>query len=82
MGVPKRGTEKGGQQMVNALEMKAARIRAGMTQEEIAQAVGISTSTYSDYERGKRDLPINVAVKFCEACGIDDLNARALIFLA
>lgn len=68
--------------MVNALEMKAARIRAGMTQEEMAQAIGISASTYSDYERGKRDLPVNVALKFCETCGISDLNTRALIFLS
>lgn len=68
--------------MTNTLEMKAARVRAGMTQEEMAQAVGVSASTYSDYERGKRDLPINVALRFCETCGIDDLNLRALIFLS
>ena len=35
--------------------LKSARIKAGMTQEQIASAVGVAVTTYSNWELGKRE---------------------------
>ena len=34
-------------------EIKAARVRCGYTQKDVAEELGISCSSYSDKERGK-----------------------------
>lgn len=35
--------------------LKSARIKAGMTQEQIASLVGVAVTTYSNWELGKRE---------------------------
>ena len=35
--------------------LKAARLEAKMTQKEVADAIGVAKSTYSQYESGKRE---------------------------
>ena len=35
--------------------LKSARMKAGMTQEQIASAVGVAVTTYSNWELGKRE---------------------------
>lgn len=35
--------------------LKSARVRAGLTQGQIAAAVGVATTTYSNWELGKRE---------------------------
>lgn len=52
--------------MINALKggewlkikLRAARVNAGLTQEQFAEAVGVSKLTVSDWERGKRRVKI------------------------
>lgn len=39
--------------------LKRARLRAGMTQLQIAQSLGITASTYCGYETGKRQPDVN-----------------------
>lgn len=40
--------------MAFAEQLKAARLAAGMTQQQVAEAMGITNSTYCGYETGKR----------------------------
>jgi transcriptional regulator with XRE-family HTH domain len=40
--------------------IRAARMRVGMKQEELAAAIGIDRTTLSNYERGSRGIPIGV----------------------
>lgn len=36
------------------------RVRAGMTQKELAKAVGVSTKTIQRYEHGIHDMPASI----------------------
>lgn len=51
--------------------LKEARLRAKLTQKEIADAVGIATTTYNGYERGKSDPDINTLCKMMNILGVD-----------
>ncbi len=45
--------------------MKDMRIMNNLTQEELAQHIGITTSAYSHFETGVRQPDINTLVKLC-----------------
>ncbi len=49
------------------------RKRAGLTQEEMAERLGITRNTYMNYERATQTrmtmMPIHLAEKFCEITG-------------
>lgn len=51
--------------------LKQARSYAGLTQKEVANKLGISTLTYSNYERGKSDISAKQAKKFSKLVGIE-----------
>lgn len=51
--------------------LKEARLRAKLTQKEIADAVGIATTTYNGYERGKSDPDINTLCKMMNVLNVD-----------
>lgn len=51
--------------------MKEARLAAGMTQEKLAQAIGVAKSTYTGYEKGNSEPNILVQTKIMEVLGID-----------
>lgn len=67
--------------MVNLNEMKAARVRTGQSQADIAKALNVSLATYNRYETGKSVMDIDSVLKFCQACCINDPAERAYIFL-
>lgn len=46
---------------MNAAELKVLRLDAGMTQAGAAEAMGITSSAYSSYERGAKQIPDDVA---------------------
>ena len=48
----------------------AERNRAGLTQEEMAERMGISVSHYSNIERANRHATIDFLVCMCETLGI------------
>ena len=50
--------------------IKAARKKAGLSQEEIAKLLGIKTRTYGSYERGEREASAAFVAKFCKALSI------------
>lgn len=53
------------------LTLKAARGMTEMTQQEMAKMLGISTTTYRNYEDGKREMPLSTAFKFSDIVGLD-----------
>lgn len=57
--------------MSNIIEnLKTARIRAGLTEEKMAEKLGISRATLSNYECGKTRVPHTVIEGYCEYCNV------------
>jgi len=54
-------------QPVLAIELKKARIAAGLTQEELAAKAGISREYVNYLERGKRSPTVKVFIRICSA---------------
>ena len=50
--------------------IRQSRLDAGLTQEEVAFAAGISTTYLSDVERGKRNVSVINLVRIAEALSI------------
>ena len=42
--------------------LKTLRTQRGMTQQEVAQRLGITRQAYSNYELGQRDLPTQTLI--------------------
>ncbi|WP_255463159.1 helix-turn-helix transcriptional regulator [Lactobacillus sp. 3B(2020)] len=51
--------------------IKAARIRAGFTQREVAHKLHMNVQTFMRIENGKSYFRINSAAKFADIVGID-----------
>lgn len=54
-----------------ARNLKKIRETARYTQDEIAQAIGITRSAYSNYESGEREMPYDVIEKASDFFGCD-----------
>lgn len=54
-----------GEQLVRAREAK------GMSQQEVADATGISRVSVSHYERGMRAINTEDLIMYCETCGFN-----------
>lgn len=50
--------------------LEAARLKAGMTQKQVADASGIKQNMISDYESGKRRLTRKMAQKIAPIIGV------------
>ena len=50
--------------------LKAARLQAKMTQKEVAEAIGVAKSTYSQYESGKREPGIHGIKKIAKVLNV------------
>lgn len=57
--------------------IKICRIKAGMTQSELAILLGVSEMTISNYERGEREPSVAVLKRMAEIFGVtvDELIA-------
>ena len=57
------------------LRLKAARAGQDMSQQELADAVGVSRQTISAIEKGDYNPTINLCVRICRVLGktLDDL---------
>nr|WP_308658277.1 helix-turn-helix transcriptional regulator [uncultured Agathobacter sp.] len=51
-------------------KIKAARTNAGINQRDMAVKLGITNSTYSNYENVYSEPPVEIILKFCEIIGI------------
>ena len=47
-------------------KLKGARVEKGLTQEDMAKRIGISTYSYLMKENGKRDFTLSEMKKICE----------------
>lgn len=58
-----------------AIHLKAARVNAGFTQEEVAKALNISKNTVVNYEAYRSKPDIEMAVKLASLYGmtVDDI---------
>lgn len=58
--------------------VRERRARAGMTQEELADACGVSRQSINSIERGKYVPSLSLALKLAQvfACATDDLFER------
>ncbi len=54
-----------------ASRIKELREICDMTEEEVAERVGISVETYRDYENGKDDIPVGVIYGVARVLGVD-----------
>ena len=50
--------------------IRSLRIDKGLTQKEVAQLLGISQNTYSQYEIGVLNYPVEAVVKLADYYGV------------
>lgn len=57
------------------MDIKRIRVQAGLSQESLAQAVGVSRVSIVRYETGERKPDLDIAAKIAKAlnCKVDDL---------
>lgn len=58
-------------------QIEDVRKAKGFTQEYVANAVGVATSSYNQYETGARSIPAEIAEKIAAVLGVE----REEIFL-
>lgn len=54
-----------------AVNFKRFRTALGYTQEELSEALGITRSTYSNYESGEREMPYDIIDKVSDLFGCE-----------
>lgn len=61
--------------MGNDQAMKEARVRAGLSQQGLAEAVGVSRQTIIAIEKGDYNPTIRLCIRICRVLGVtlDDL---------
>lgn len=54
------------------IPFNAARVAAGLTQQELADKMGVSRSTVNDWETGKREIRTAYLYLFCSITGFSE----------
>lgn len=54
------------------ITLEAARVNCGMTQQEMADAMGVSRSTVIEWENGKRKMRPIYLFKYCQIVGFKE----------
>ena len=68
--------------MTDRTEFKVALIRANMTMEDLANAIGMSAASLSYKVNNHREFTSSEIKAICEVLAIDDLKEREKIFFA
>ena len=70
--------------MIMAEKITMLRKRNGWSQEELAEKLGVSRSTYTNYENGNRTPDFEVLERISEVlvCSLDELFGRKPIYVA
>ena len=55
--------------MGNNLKMKAARVAKGLTQQDLADAVGVTRQTVVAIERGDYNPTVRLCIEICRVLG-------------
>ena len=53
------------------ISLKAARINADISQQQMAKKLGVSPSTISRWETGQLPVPDDIVNKYCVICNIN-----------
>ena len=56
------------------LSMRAARRLADLTQQEIADKIGVSRKSVNNWEKGRRSITKSHFISFCSAVGRDEAD--------
>ena len=62
-----------------AITLAAARVNAGLTQAQAAEAIGVKPNTVSRWEKGYNDPQFKHVLKICEVYGLESYDD--IIFL-
>ena len=54
------------------ITIEAARVNAGLTQEELANKMGVSKQTVFDWENGKREIRTAYLYALCHITGFEE----------
>lgn len=54
------------------ITLKAARVNAGMTMQDVAVMIGVTVKTISNWERGITPIPATSYHKLCRLYGADE----------
>ena len=65
---------------MNANLLKSEIIKKGLTQGDIAKAIGMSENSFSSKMRGKSDFGLDDANKICDVLHIKDGKLKLAIF--
>jgi putative transcriptional regulator len=63
--------QKGGEEMAK-IPINAARVAAGLTQEELAEKMGVSRQTIINWETGKQEMKTLYLYAFCHVTGFSE----------
>ena len=58
-----------------AKTLKELRLKAGLTQKQVYEYLGVPQSTFSSWEIGKAEPPTATTLKLCNLYGVDDILA-------
>ena len=63
------------------ITLAAARVNAGLTQDELRKAIGVSKNVLIDWEKGRKYPTMEQLERFCNACGCSpkDLDCKVLV---
>ena len=61
--------KNGGDEVAKNLKLKAARAALDMSQQELAEKVGVSRQTISAIEKGDYNPTINLCIAICKVLG-------------
>ena len=65
---------------MKSMEIKAARARLGYTQGNVAERLGIPTSTYSAKENGKISFTTDQSIKLAVVLGFSPSQLNEILF--
>lgn len=54
------------------ITLEAARVNKGLTQEQLAEKMGVSRQTVFDWENGKREMRTPYVYLFCQITGFSE----------
>ena len=66
------GTSKKGGAFMSKITLTAARVNSGLTQEEIAEKMGVSRSTIIAWENGKKEMRPAYLYAYCHITGFSE----------
>lgn len=75
----KYGNKQGGENVI----LKAARVNGGLTQPEMAKAIGVCRNVYIAFEKGNKPMTEEQARAFSKACGckLSELDCKVLVLV-